>query len=334
MTQPTAPAADPARRSRLLAVKLAALVREHAGEAAVEPGVWPGGAALVRNGEAWVLADERPERSLGPALAWGRRQGASTVHLLAERATGMLARRAAQFESPPVVWHVEDRTLLPALVEPYLPPASIPDAVAALRGLIVAGGADPVEEHGVLVGEVYGLEVCRVVLDAYSGEARLEVGVGAHDREAFGLMHGNVPTVESLARVVRTVGEHRRPGVPGHPLNRLGAERRLRARIIADPAVVGAKTLEAAPPPVARTNLKDPIPCVARGTSVGGDPLVVVSSVGIDLDLVPFAADARAALGVEDAELVLAVPARDVHPVTVLLAERLRRPASVRAVDF
>jgi hypothetical protein len=56
---------------------------------------------------------------------------------------------------------------------------------------------------------------------------------------------------------------------------------------------------------------------------------VVVCSVGIDLDLVPFAADARGAVGLADARLLLAVPERDDHPVTRAVATRLRQPAEV-----
>ncbi len=202
----------------------------------------------------------------------------------------------------------------------------------ALVPLIEAAGAAPVLEHGVLAGEVAGLEVCRVVVDADTGAARLEVGVGAHDREAFQLVHGDVPPVEALAGVVAAVAEHRRPGAPGHPLNRLGAERLLRSRLLDDPSLVGALMLSAAPPPVPRPNLKDPVPCVATGVDDIGRPLVVVCSVGIDLDVVPFAADAHAASFRPDARLVIAVPPRDDHPVTRALAARLRQPAEVVTV--
>ena len=64
-------------------------------------------------------------------------------------------------------------------------------------------------------------------------------------------------------------------------------------------------------------------------STADGAPVVVVCSVGIDLDLVPFAADARHALAGPDARLVLAVPERDVHPVTRELAARLAEPAEV-----
>ena len=101
--------------------------------------------------------------------------------------------------------------------------------------MIEAAGAVPVIEHGLLAGEVAGLEVCRVVVDPGTGQARLEVGVGAHDREAFQLVHGDVPTVEALSSVVAAVAEHRRPGAPPHPLNRLGAERLSVVDQVSDP---------------------------------------------------------------------------------------------------
>jgi len=328
--------AEQQRRAALLSVKLGVLVRDHVGEAPVVLGTFGGGAALLRDGEAWILADDRPARALGPALAWARQQGTARVVLLVDdpEAAGVLARRATYFTEPPRVFVVEGRTLVPA--EPALlpppPPPPVAEAAVGLVPLIEAAGAVPVIEHGVLAGEVAGLEVCRAVVDPGTGQARLEVGVGAHDREAFLLVHGDVPPVEALAGVVAAVAEYRRPGAPPHPLNRLGAERLLRARLIEDPSAVGALVLAPAPPPVPRLNLKDPVPCVATGVDQAGRPLVVVCSVGIDLDVVPFAADARAATFRPDVGLVIAVPRRDDHPVTRALAARLRDPAEVAAL--
>jgi len=328
--------AEQQRRAALLSMKLGALVRDHAGEAPVVLGTFGGGAALLRDGEAWVLADERPARALGPALAWARQQGVDRVAVLVDdaEAAGILARRATYFIDPPQVFLVDGRTLAPAIPTPLPPPPPPPiaDAAVALVPLIEAAGAVPVIEHGVLAGEVAGLEVCRVVVDPNTGQARLEVGVGAHDREAFQLVHGDVPPVEALASVVAAVAEHRRPGAPPHPLNRLGAERLLRSRLIDDPGVVGALVLGAAPPPVPRLNLKDPVPCVATGVDDSGAPIVVVCSVGIDLDVVPFAADAWAAAFRPDARLVIAIPQRDDHPVTRALVTRLCHPSEVVAV--
>ena len=56
--------------------------------------------------------------------------------------------------------------------------------------------------------------------------------------------------------------------------------------------------------------------------------MVVVCSVGIDLDVVPTAADARV-LNNPDARVVIVVPERDDHHATRRLAERLIGPAEV-----
>ena len=74
------------------------------------------------------------------------------------------------------------------------------------------------------------------------------------------------------------------------------------------------------------------MPCVALGAGVDGAPVVVVCSAGVDLDLVPFAADAREALADSGARLILVVPEGDDHPVTRRLAARLAVPAEVVTV--
>ena len=322
------------RRAQLRALKLQTLVRDRFDAPDAAPRPYPTGAALVSDGDGWVLLEDEPATGLGGALAWAARQGVDRLHVLTESDAGLLARRAAAFAPPPYVWQIDGRTLDRADPEPRPTPPGLPAAAAALRPGIVAAGAEPVEEHGVLAGEVLGLEVCRAVVDddpLASGEsgARLDVGIGEHDREAFRLVHGDGPVDAALAQVVTDVGAHRRPGAPPHALNRLARERALRHRLVDDPSLVGLSSLVPAPPPVPRTSLSDAVPCVALGTDRSGAPIVVVCSAGIDLDLVPFAADARDELAGPDARLVLAVPEGDDHPVTRELAARLAVPAEV-----
>jgi hypothetical protein len=327
---------DPARRRAALVVtKLAALVREHAAATPVEPAGFAGGAGVLAGSEAWVLFDERPERGLGPAVAWALRHDATSLHVLADRGTGTLARRAGAFGLPIVVHHVEGRALVPAIAEPLIPPPPASEAHRAFAAVIVAGGAIPVEEHGVVAGEVAGLEVCRVVDDPVSGEARLDVGVGAHDREMFQMLHGDRPAVEALAEVVATVARHRVPGAPPHPLNQLGASRLLRDLVIRRPEAVGADVLVAAAPPLPRPNLKDELPCVAEGV-VDGRRVLVVCSTGVDLDLVPFSVDAAAALataGRPVTECLLIVPSRDALPIQQRIAALAAPPSRLVPVD-
>jgi hypothetical protein len=313
------------RRGRLLAIKLAALVGDHGAGTHLQPAPFARGAAATDGPVGWVLLDERQARGLGAALAWAVRAGVAHLHVLADEGTGTLARRAAAFRLPIEVWHIAERVLLPAIAEPLPIPPAMPAEHEQLRALIVSGGAQPTVEHGVLVGEVRGLEVCRVVTDTYTGVARLEVGIGQHDREAFRMLHGDVPTVEALAEVVAVVAPHRRHGADPHPLNRLGQERVLRARLIDDPALIGATQVELAPSPIARPNVKDPEPCVARAV-IDGRSTTVVVSVGIDLDLVPFATDARLATG---DPTTIVVPARDAVPVQVEIAALLNEPIPI-----
>jgi hypothetical protein len=193
----------------------------------------------------------------------------------------------------------------------------------------VASGADVVVEHGVVSGEVRGLEVCRAVTDTHTGEHRLEVGIGAHDREAFQLLHGNMPTLAALSTVVETVEVHRRPGAEPHPLNRLAAERLLRWEVIHDPSWLGAAELHPLAPPRPRSNVKDPVPCAAIGTADDGSLLTVVCTSGIDLTAIPFAIDVRIATGVQ--RCIVVVRPRDLSPVTQRLAALVRPPVEVVA---
>ncbi len=321
----------------MLNLKLRALVRDHVGHeievsAATVPAPFGHGAAIVVDDTAWVLLDDQPERRLGGALAWAHRQTAATeVAVITEAASDVLARRAALFASPITIWHAVDRMLVPALPLPYADPAEIDPSHEQFRSVIEDGGAEVVIEHGVLAGEVRGLEVCRVVTDTSTGEVRLEVGVGAHDREAFLMLHGAKPTVEALAGVAVTVATHRRVGADPHPLNRLGAERFLRWLSVNDPSSIGADRLAPAEPPVPRPNLKDAVPCVAVGVDPSGRRMVAVYSIGIDLDLVPFALDARERHA-PGADLVLVVPPRDAAPVTVELAARALQPPRIVSI--
>jgi hypothetical protein len=316
---------EESRRGRLLAIKLGALARDHGAGANLQIAPFALGATATDDGVGWVLLDDRQQRGLGPALAWAVRAGVNRLHVLAAEGTGTLARRAEAFRLPIEVWHVAERILLPAVAEPLPVPLEVPDGHQQFRSLIAEGGATPAVDHGVLIGEVRGLEVCRVVTDLDTGVARLEVGIGQHDREAFQMLHGNVPTAEALAKVVAAVSPHRRHGADPHPLNRLGQERALRARLIDDPGLIGATQVEAVESPLARPNVKEPHPCVADALIEGRSVTVVISS-GVDLDVVPFATDARLASG-DPTRIVL--PARDAVPVQSEISALLSDPIEI-----
>ena len=334
------------RHGRLVGIKLRALAGDNLGRTIdADPVPFSPGAALLVGSSAWVFLETEPERRLGTVLAWAIRHGADELHVVAESGTGTLARRAGEFTIPITVWHAEGRLLLPAIAEPVVAPVAAAADHLRFNDLIVEAGATPVVEHGVVFGEVRGLEVCRVVADPVLGTVRLEVGVGPPDREAFQLIHGDVPPVEALARVVDAVTKYRDVDVPQHPLNRVARERFLRWRLEQSPELVGAVSLAAVAPPMPRRNVNDVGACSAIGLRATGHAVLVVCSTGVDVDVIPYAADARLAAtvggsvagapGVGEGELhvVVALPSRDLVPLTHDLAARLVQSVELVPVD-
>ena len=293
---------------------------------------------LVVDDVAWVYVTGRHERSLGPALMWALRNNANELKLFSSESAGDLARIATHFDFVIKVFEIDVAGVacvaMPKIVEKI--EVSVADEMFA--EFIKSAGADVVREHGVISGEVCGLEVCRVVRAADSGESdgagesELEIGVGAHDRETFKLLHGRTATIESLRKVIAEVAARRAVGAQVHPLNRLARERMLRHYVCQSPQLVGAKSLQVAEPPIVRTNLKDVVPCCAVGMSLTGEKMVVIFNVGVDPDVVSFGADARGQIN-GSAELIFAMPTRDIVPAVEQVAQMLRRPARFVGVD-
>ena len=322
----------------MLAAKARVLVAEHlgidpsTGDAEPRTGTFPGGATVRVGSAGWVLLDERPERGLGPALIWADREGVDELNVVVEDAgaAGLLARRARAFASPPLVWRAEGHALTRAEPAPFPAPVEPPAVARETIGVLLDAGVEVTVEHGEIRGEIRGLEVARVAVDD-DGAARIEVGVGRHDREAFAMVHGAMPTTEALASVVRSVDTYRRPEAEAHALHRLAPEGWLRWRLLVEPSLVGLDELRPAEPTVPRDSVKDTGAAIAVGVDPDGSTVVVACSVGIDLDVVPSGADARLALD-PTARLVVVVPERDDHPVTRRLAEALAAPAEIVAV--
>jgi hypothetical protein len=293
---------------------------------------------LVIDDVAWVLVTGNYERSLGPALMWALRKNATSLKLLLNERAGELARIATHFDFAIEVFELDAAGIARAAAPKSAEKIEVSVADEMYAEFIKSAGAEVVREHGVISGEVCGLEVCRVVratsasdLDG-AGESELEIGVGAHDRETFKLLHGRTATVESLRKVIAEVAARRAVGAQVHPLNQLARERMLRHYVCLSPQLVGAKSLQPAQPPIARTNLKDVVPCCAVGVSLTGEKMIVIFNVGVDPDVVSFGADARGQINAS-ADLVFAMPTRDIVPAVEQIAQMLRRPARFVGVD-
>lgn len=266
-------------------------------------------------------------RGLGSALIWGDKHHVKELHVLVEAdSAGDLARRAAAFTSEIHVWEIQGIKLVAAVPSDLAQPPELSAAVMAFAPTMIAAQTLPVDDHGRLVAEIAGLEVARVSVDEEG--AYLEVGVGQADRELQMLVHGGLDRVEALERAVGMVLEYRRLNAPLHPLNRMARERWLRSEILNDPSLVGLASAEPLAPLRPRSTLLGTEPCAALGTNAQGDSVVIVCSVGVDVDLAADAADYRARTG-GDLEILLVVPQSSQHPAVARTVELLDRVSFV-----
>jgi hypothetical protein len=105
----------------------------------------------------------------------------------------------------------------------------------------------------------------------------------------------------------------------------------LRAQVLADPTLVGLDEVAPISPPVPRRNVKDPAPAAAIGLAPGGEVVLVMCTVGIDLDWVPVAADLVTRERPE--RIVTVLPPRDLLPVQRELATLLPVPVTFVALE-
>ena len=325
----------PEQRARLLRVKLAALVRDLGGPEG-EPIDVGASAGVVAQGWAAVLLEHGSAAGLSGALLWADRQQADELTVFVDDHAAVDVARWAGYlrlgDRPVAVRQVHGASSHP--VDPAPLPARLapPQVSAALLDDLRSAGVDVVVEHGTVRGEVLGLEVARLVEWPVEvggdGELHLEAGVGRFDRDAVAAVRPDEAPVDSLARTVAQVRQHRYPGAPVHAVQLLSRERWLRSMVVVDPSLVGAAELSAADMTTEPTGLRDAHPSAAVGTDPDGGPVVVVCSTGVDLALVPLAADTRAWHDPE-ARLVVALPQRDHHSATITLLGLLQRPAEL-----
>jgi hypothetical protein len=332
---------DEEARRRLLAAKAVGVARSQGATPVGEPQPLLGGAAtLVEGGGAWVLVQRDPERSLGAALAWSLRQGATATTCVVDvgpdgrpqmAAAALVAAKAAGMASPPTVLALTRSGAEAVTPEVLASPApTVPSALAALRLDDAAAARVEVVVHadGGLTFEVLGLEVARVAADG-----GLLVGAGKHDRDATNELYAGEPTREALVRAAEVIRQERRPGAQQGPANLLQRERWLRHALVTDPSPLEpagvAGPLVHVPDPTLPVDLRRPRPA---GATAQAGRVLVVCSAGVDLDLVPTAAWLRSWAAPAAERILLVVPNGCDQPILHDMAPLLPVPATVVTV--
>ncbi|MCP5027435.1 MAG: hypothetical protein GY929_14245 [Actinomycetia bacterium] len=326
-------AIDDDRIDALRLAKLGALVRAHFGDPGGNPDSFPGGAVQQAGTAAWILLADDPVGHVGGALLWADRHQVDEVHLLVddfESIAGSVARRVGPFDVATSTWRVDGASLTPVGAAGFEAPAQPPAAAVQFAPTLAAAGLEIVIEHGVVTGEYLGLEVARVVTDDEG--ARLEVGVGRHDRFAGRIVYDDMPTDEALATAVAAVSEIRNSGAGLHPLNRIARERWVRAVVTAEPGLLEADRLEPVEPGQPRDSLLERRAAHGLAFDADGRRRLVSCSAGIDLELVVEAADVRQREAPDHDEMILVLPGDARNNVLDRMVGRLRRPARVVTV--
>lgn len=351
------------QRESLLRSKLTALARDLypdrgsvtvASSSSDQDAVTEGAVAQVRGaltglmepaGPGFALTEFGTPASVAGAISWAASQGCTELTIFVDLDGGVAARYASYFGSgrgsgsehgasgPRIsVRSVSGASSSEATPEPLPPIDTPPAAPAELLEIMMDHDLQIVSEHGVVRGEILGLEVARLVRwpveTGGDGELHLEVGVGRFDRDAVWAVRNGTDMDAALTHTVAMVREYRRSGAPPHPIGRLRRERWLRSTILDHPELVGATELEPVAMTVEAAGLKDPHPAGAVGTDERGRTVVVVTAAGVDLSVVPLAADLRSRTDAA-ARLVVAVPPSDVHPVLGRLASMLSPGAEI-----
>lgn len=263
---------------------------------------------------------------LGGVLLWAQQMSVNLEAIVVEENAGPVDRWLDGFTSRPTVHTLEGRLL----VEPVTPrPESTPPAPAVPSTFDIVD-VEVVVESGIVMAEVRGLEVARVVVDA-DGTEHIEVGVGLYDRAGHKVMSAGRPVADTLADVVARVAELRRPAASAHTFNRLCRERWMRTMLVAEPALVDLVDLHPVEPLPPRVSLLDAGPAPALGTDGHGSTVLLMASAGVDPGL-PVSTAAIAQREGPD-RIVVALPDRDrLDPVRRLLT-RLRWPVEMVGID-
>ena len=171
--------------------------------------------ACASRSTAWVLLDDDPAPALGPRAGLGRpaRRSTSCTCWSTSRRRGVARPPGRDLPRPADRCGVADGRDARRRPAPDAGPrrrSPPPDAAELVGAAPRAPALDVVVEHGVVTGEVSGLEV-RARSSIATTAARLEVGVGRTTARRSPWCTATCRTADALARCVDIVARHRRP---------------------------------------------------------------------------------------------------------------------------
>ena len=325
-----------ADRSTLLAAKLRALVDAPG----AEPAAFPGGAALVGGLLGLAAARRRPADGPRPRPRVGRPARCDRRDPRRRRCRGGRRGRPPSAAVPrrrPPCWSWTGRRTVPA--EPALVDGALgrtvgsrPRRAARRRRPRGRGGGRHRPRRGARArGRPHR---ARHHVDRHADRRARDRGGRGPRRPRDDRDGARRPPADGAARAR---ARHRaRAPPPGRAATPAQPARPRALAALALAARAGARRLHRAARRAAGRPPSEPEgsrPSRSRlGVDDHGDTVVVACSVGVHLDLVPAAADARGALAPE-ARLLLVLPERDAHPVTQALAARLLQPADLVPLD-
>jgi len=145
------------------------------------------------------------------------------------------------------------------------------------------------------------------------------VGVGQADRELSALVHAHQEGSESLKRVLDAVKDFRVNSDEGatkisHPLALVARARWLRSEVMKSPSLLGFESLRPLAPLASGSSFSD-LPCAGLGIDENKNQVIVVFSVGANLEFIFQANDYRNREN-RSASLLLVAPVRDLRFVS------------------
>lgn len=301
----------------------------------------PNCVGVKKDNQIWILCEQPDGSCLLSSVALAQKQKAEQIYIFVSSPTTSLARWASYFVSLKIqIWYFDKtsaQVLLPTDLEPPAPLVFDPNGFVEE---IEKAGARSLIQDGILIADVKGLEVARVVQDP-DLQFRLRVGVGRNDRQGHAIMNPDAKTSDLLPRVVKEILTYRKPGIPLRKENTLCSQNWLRHIVINNPSLIGASSLSPSFIPGYLVGPNSTSPAVAGGFDKDGSPIGAIFYVGIDPQIILSAIDVRISLArdffnnkyrPDDINILIVIPQGDDHPFITKLANLLHPKPIVTTV--